>query len=111
MKAYVSLGGYQLIRGSRHPEQTDYAAVGNAGGAKEVTLGLNYMPPHNHTGGTNQARFAYLDNEFTLNSDTDSSPTEPNLAKTAAIQTEGGGQPFDNRPPYYVLAAREWVGF
>ena len=69
--------------------------VGSRGGQKEVTLTVNQIPPHSHT---------YRGN-------TDTYPGRgpvggsghPVFGNMTTSQT-GGGQPHENRPPYYALA-------
>jgi hypothetical protein len=95
------------------PGSADYQP-GQGGGLAQVTLGLDHMPPHNHTGGQPTARFAVVDGLRTANLDSgdyDNTPTEPNLNLALPVQTQGGGQPFDNRPPYRALVCRQWVGY
>jgi microcystin-dependent protein len=83
-----------------NPTDPDYATIGNIGGAKQVTLTALQMPPHNHSmslyrndsRGGDQANTAYLGN------DTGAVPT------TAVTDYTGGGEPHENRPPYYTLA-------
>ncbi len=90
------------------PDETDYAAVGSTGGAAAVTLDLTQLPAHNHPS----------DFRITDSRSGDTSPftagwtSTPNAnGKNITTKSVGGGQPFDNRPPFYVLAARQWVGF
>jgi hypothetical protein len=69
--------------------------VGSRGGQKEVTLTVNQIPPHNHT---------YRGNTGTQPG---WGPTggsgHPRFGDMTTSQT-GGGQPHENRPPYYALA-------
>jgi hypothetical protein len=95
------------------PGASDYA-VGVMGGADMVTLGLDNMPPHNHTGGQGTARFAVANGLRTANldpGDYDNSPNEPNLDLTLPVQMQGAGLPFDNRAPYRGLGCRQWIGY
>lgn len=118
-------------------------AVGDTGGAKEVTLTTAQMPKHSHTGSTNSAgshthtgttntagahshsytRYSYVDrvsqitltanaligtrtentssagaHSHTLNIDSAGDHTH-----TVTTNEAGGGQPHENRPPYYAL--------
>ncbi len=81
------------------PTDPDYDTIGKTGGEKQHTLTPLEMPEHDHPqGGAN---------------DGGSSPGVVldfnNLSGTYPILTQrtgktGGGQPHENRPPYYVLA-------
>lgn len=70
--------------------------VGNTGGAVTVTLTESQIPPHQHRfrsggnrgpGGSGREPAGWLD-------------PQPNIHNTEVI---GGGQPHENRPPYYAL--------
>jgi hypothetical protein len=91
-----------------NPENADYASVGKTGGAAKITLSIEQMPKHNHTNGN----FQYLSQvgKNTSDGDLDDSASEPNLLTVGKMQDAGGGQPFDNRPPYYTVAVWQWVG-
>jgi hypothetical protein len=73
-------------------------SVGDIGGANEVTLSVNQIPPHTHevpdgtTGGGSGAQ------------------NGPLTGDTLSSQSTGGGQPHENRPPYYALAYIMRVG-
>ncbi len=108
-------GGRADLRGQfvagLDPTRADYNAVGHTGGEERHQLTNGEMPRHNHTGGDGTARFAKVDGQFTQNTDLDNSPNELNLNSSVGIQYEGNDEAHENRPPYYVLAARQWVGF
>lgn len=88
-------------------------AVGDIGGAERVALQTSEMPRHRHqmtiykvdspgsdwrliTGGNNGAQ----------NNASNASQANDNYT-----QDQGNGQAHENRPPYYVLAMCQWVGF
>jgi|GEM_PF-6548196 len=92
------------------PARADYDQVGDTGGLEQVTLELTQIPPHNHNNGS----FTKLLKNSTGGNDTaqtDASPGELNAVTGADIQPAGGGGSHENRPPFYVLAYRQWVGF
>jgi len=71
-------------------------AVGNTGGENSVTLNITQIPSHNHS----------LDNRIL----TEGVPgpgfggqTIDSSAPIATTGDTGGGQPHENRPPYYAL--------
>jgi hypothetical protein len=90
------------------PDNADYSAPGKMGGAAKVTLTIAQMPKHNHTNGN----FQYLSQvgKNTSDGDLDDSASEPNLLTVGKMQDAGGGEAFDNRPPFYVVAVWQWVG-
>ncbi len=90
------------------PTNTDYAAVGGTGGAASVTLGLANLPAHTHGAGL-KITDSKGGGEAAFNAALTSSPNA--RGNVITTQSAGGGQAFDNRPPYYVLAGRQWVGF
>lgn len=71
--------------------------IGDTGGSDSVTLTVNQIPAHSHNiesettpaGGTGH---------YCYTNDGAYGPASYNTKST------GGGQPFDNRPPYYALA-------
>lgn len=94
--------------------------VGNTGGSNSVTLNINQIPSHDHGGATNTTgahshgyRFPRLfanDSQDGTN-DFEARPQDENNATTSTegnhshtILAQGGGQPHENRPPYYALA-------
>ena len=85
------LSGYSTL-------DADYNSYGKAGGEKQHRLTLEEMPKHKHkytlfTTGNNDY------NRFSNKNNTDS-PTD----EVRESQEAGGGQPHENRPPYYTLA-------
>ena len=105
-------GGRAALRGAFvagfDPDRADYGAVGRTGGEEKHTLTALEMPSHAHAAGL-KITDSKGDGEAAFNAALVSSPG----ASGQAIATEaaGGGQAHENRPPYYVLAARQWVGF
>ena len=86
----------------------DYS-IGNTGGESSHTLTLNEMPSHKHdfyaySNTSTTSRFDYLE------TDTGSNPVKIVTGRVARnsssdmLSSVGGGQPFENRPPYYALA-------
>ena len=80
------------------PDRADYAAVGATGGEETHTLGARELPV------TSVPRY----NGHITFSGGDSNG---NAAQDGGATSFGGGQAHENRPPFYVLAARQWVGF
>ena len=98
---------------------SDYNGIGNTGGEEQVTLNQGQLPPHHHSGTTNNAgshshSFTGArksgDGSGTGSSNDYYTATSRNTASagnhTHSFTTEntGGGQPHENRPPYFVLA-------
>lgn len=73
---------------------TDYDAIGKSGGAKEVTLTVPQIPPHNHLIRTHNKGGGDGNTHMGLQS----------LGVQKFTENTGGGQPHENRPPYYTLA-------
>lgn len=83
----------------------DYNSIGNTGGAKDHTLNILEMPPHQHE---------------VLIASSDSGPGSPDAiiipsatqghndfdppAAQGVVSLKGGNEPHNNIPPYYVLA-------
>ncbi len=92
--------------------QPDYNTIGNTGGAEAVTLTVPQLPAHTH-------RVNYQKTDSQLGGDggldfTRFAAGHPNARPgntSADTEAQGSGQAHENRPPYYVLAARQWVGF
>jgi microcystin-dependent protein len=89
----------------------DYNILGGSGGSKEVTLTENQIPAHRHyaacSDDVNRQEHASLRAQYDLKYvDTFSSFGDENAGPGGILQTSatGGGQPHENRPPYYVLA-------
>ncbi|MCX8018946.1 MAG: hypothetical protein N2747_00460 [Chitinophagaceae bacterium] len=71
----------------------DYNTVGLMGGAKQVTLTVEQIPPHTHD---------YIGVD-TVNTAAGASSTRRCGDFPKTTQPTGGGQPHENRPPYYVV--------
>ena len=76
-------------------------AVGNTGGADAVTLSVAQMPSHRHSYTFKGADLAasWKDNNYFYNQ----SQTYSGNNNTQYTDYTGGGQPHENRPPYYAL--------
>ena len=107
----------RFVVGYNSTKDSGYNTIGE--GVKKadqymMTLGKEHMPPHNHGIGnedgsvnSGQPGLARKSTGTVSNTsrNTDKSPNEPDiLTPPSAIPFEGEGQPFDIRPPYYVLA-------
>lgn len=107
-----------------HSGDADYNAIGDQGGAKQVTLTESQMPSHNHSGNTNSSGSHKHDvgNRNTSTPEhTDTTQTEwgghtVNINQQVPTSyaglhshsfntnNKGGSQPHENRPPYFTLA-------
>ncbi|MBW4443411.1 MAG: hypothetical protein KME10_19700 [Plectolyngbya sp. WJT66-NPBG17] len=107
-------GGWALCDGRNNttPDLRDRFIVGagneysfgNTGGEKEVTLRLDQIPSHNHTNGEwNKLSRASPGGSNTV---TGANETigEPDILEVRDIQSNGGGNAHENRPPYFALA-------
>lgn len=139
--------GYQLCDGTNgtpdlrglfivgyDPRDTDYNAIGNNGGVKEVILSENQIPKHKHSG-TTTTDGAHSHTGLTFegsnrdNGDPGNlittAPSESNGNRTQSNATTGSGgshshkfetseignnQPHENRPPFYTLAKITYIG-
>ena len=75
--------------------------VGTRGGQNEVTLSLNQIPAHDHAGNTYKYLLKVDGHDTVKKSDGDGN--QPNLKYRGEIQTQGGGQAHENRPPFHAL--------
>lgn len=94
----------------------DYNAIGNTGGTEQVALTVNQMPSHTHTmqaAGlhTHTYQGPLIAGDHPGGSNGYDRPNQPSGGDTGpagehvhTINPTGGGQPHENRPPYYVLA-------
>ena len=99
-------------------QDESYNEIGKKGGQKEVTLEARHLPAHNHRAVTDgvfnmlSARAADVDASNTPGSiDSVTADKEyrvggmtPGQWTQAEIKTVGEDKPYENRPPYYVLA-------
>lgn len=76
----------------------DFKTIGATGGAKEVTLGIENLPPHSFTfpAGTNATTSADYDRA--------ASAFAGGNPKNLSTNIVGGGQAHNNMPPYVVVA-------
>ncbi len=84
---------------------SEWQTVGAVGGKNFVRLDVAHLPPHTHSvtrgesflggGGASSSTFGRGD----LN------------AGPVATSSVGEGLPHENRPPFTVLVARQWIGF
>lgn len=95
------------------PEVTEYKVVGNTGGVKEVTLGINNLPKHRHiaTPGGGQygtVRRTVAGENKTIGAgsvDTTGAGDQLDVTSTPGTDQEvGSDQPHENRPPFFVVA-------
>lgn len=89
-------------------------AVGNNGGDAEITIGINNMPSHNHSDGTNgnvgQGEYGLVQrsvpggNVTVTSVDSNGSGNEPNVASIPQrIPLQGGGEPIEFKPQFVSL--------
>ena len=105
-------------------DDNDYNTIGNKGGAKSVTLTETQMPSHNHSGSANSAgahTHSYRKADYYGDaSDYDrggAGGTKANTTGSAGshthsltVNSKGGGESHENRPPYYTLAYIQFKG-
>lgn len=107
----------------------DYNAIGNTGGADEVTLSVDQLPAHNHDGTVSIAAHKHQlpktvyskdggsgdDNTFSNNDNTgktDVTETSEVAGYEATLSTnnKGSGTAHENRPSYFTLAYIIFIG-
>ncbi len=110
-----------------NPNNPDYDQIGNTGGEKEVTLTVNEMPAHNHQvtvgqSGNHRHNYSRYEPErkgkyaneayWRVGGSSHTRQTDYSGTHTHSviIHNTGGGQPHENRPPYYVLAFIQFKG-
>lgn len=106
------------------PGNQDYSAPRKVGGSAQVVLSTDQLPAHSHTMET-AGRHTHGLKNWQLNKKADRSDqewvpdpgirninfnTEPAGEHTHTINETGSGAAHENRPPFFVLVAREWVG-
>lgn len=96
--------------------KTDYNEIGKSGGLEKVTLTTNEIPSHDHVKNPLfnklSAKAGDIDDQATPSGiDQENAAREYNVGSMsedrwidATIQSVGGGQPHENRPPFYTLA-------
>jgi hypothetical protein len=92
---------------ARDPSEADYDTVSKTGGANTVALTAAQNGPHDHSLST--VRFGQSNRG--RNTNQVRTDEENDGALTGRTAVSGSGQPHENRPPFYVLAARQWIGF
>ena len=88
----------------RDPAKGAYDTVGKTGGQETVTLEVSQIPAHTHTSDASNPGPATSGNTLGKSSNTTGG------TMNFATKPTGGGQPHENRPPFFVLAARQWIG-
>ena len=83
--------------------------VGATGGAKEVTLTESQMPRHRHFYTGDDQLWSVPDSRYDIGLEAevggyDASSQTSGGARIYKTSRTGGGQPHENRPPYYALA-------
>ncbi|GAA4349754.1 hypothetical protein GCM10023185_06710 [Hymenobacter saemangeumensis] len=98
------------------PARADYDAVGDTGGFETVPLVIGELPPHRHRmtpykvtreGESGSNNYSIL---VSGNNGASNNLAHPNAGNDNFTEDTGGGQPHENRPPFYVLAFRQWIG-
>jgi microcystin-dependent protein len=82
---------------------SDYNQIGKSGGAKTVALTEAQMPVHSHYGHVTQGSNTWRGGGDSSGTNATSVPGNTN--------NKGGGQPHENRPPYYTLAYIMFKGY
>ncbi|GGG33534.1 hypothetical protein [Hymenobacter glacieicola] len=99
------------------PARADYDVIGDTGGEEMHRLTTAEMPSHNHAK-DGQFEYNQLLRKAPYGSKTTAASTdgtgnggqEPDITTSMPISPIGGDQPHENRPPFYVLAVRQWIG-
>ncbi|TGE23565.1 hypothetical protein [Hymenobacter metallicola] len=108
-----------------HPQANDYSQPGKTGGAAQVKIEVEHMPAHTHdVGRAGKHRHKQERNTKSTSSEKASATRSGNPEfdgnyldtseageHTHELAETGGGQLHENRPPFYVLAFRQWIGF
>ena len=88
-----------------NPDDVDFAALGNFGGAKNKTLSINEIPEHSH--GFDKYR---LDQEVSTNGNGVISLNKNKINDSFETSKVGGGQSFSIMNPYRVVQYIQYVG-
>lgn len=83
------------------PNTVDYAAPGQLGGAASVILDLTQMPRHNHAQKTLRGGASGTGGD---------SLHDYNYNGGSQTGDAGSSQPHENRPPFYTVVYRQWIG-
>ena len=84
------------------PSDSDYNAVGKTGGYKNITLTVEQIPAHKHNNSVRTVGYAAAYNGSKEAATFDGN-TKNNGHENIIGQDTGGGQPHENRPPYYAM--------
>ena len=98
------LSGRFIMGSGQYNDSTNYT-LGQTGGAETITLLAAQMPKHSHT-------ISYS----RQNSETDDEKERYRITKLITgnqygSSSTGGGEPHENRPPYYVLSYIMFCGY
>jgi microcystin-dependent protein len=92
---------------------SDYNGIGKTGGEAKHTLTIAEMPAHSHTGNTginSNDKAGGWGGGGTMGLANTGGQQGTRNQHTHPIPSDGGGQPHENRPPYYVLAYIMYTG-
>ena len=84
------------------PSDSDYNAVGKTGGYKNITLTVEQIPAHKHNNSVRTVGYAAAYNGSKEAATFDGN-SKNNGHENIIGQDTGGGQPHENRPPYYAM--------
>ena len=124
-----------MISSSSSVEFFDNESVGSTGGSSSTTLSSGQLPSHSHSlsmsnSGSHSHRFRtsllddhnHWDGNGSYHRATDTDAGQVDTVKTyqgsnsgdhthtVSLSSEGSGNSFENRPPYYVLAFIQFQG-
>ena len=88
-------------------QQLTLSNIADAGGEEKHQLTTLELPSHAHALSTPTANPGNTGNGNAFAKTDAGNPG----AYTASTQSAGGDQPHENRPPFYTLAMRQWVGY